>query len=91
MLLKHGANPNQKVECGWTAMEWATWCDFIRTSDLCKKHGGNSVVQMLLKHGADPNRKVQCEWTAVEWATWCDFIRTSDLREKHGEKSVVAI
>jgi ankyrin repeat protein len=62
ILLKHGANPNDRDETGNVALHWAVSFLWVKLSDH-----NLGITELLLAHGADPNVRNNGGFTPLDW------------------------
>lgn len=88
LLLKHGANPNDKntlvydEECDETTGGKCTW-DGYTALTYAAKEGYLEVVELLLEHGADPFLPRQDGKSPYELAQKNKHLKTAKLIEKY--------
>ncbi|KAI5090885.1 ankyrin repeat and SOCS box protein 2 isoform X2 [Silurus meridionalis] len=83
LLLRHGADVNQRCFDGWTALHESVSQDALEIS--CATSNVR-MVHLLLKHGADVNQRCFDGWTALHESVSQDALEICELLVEHGAK-----
>ena len=75
LLIKRGADVNQKDKDGWAPLLYATAL------------GQEEIIELFISKGADVNTKDADGDTPLDWATQRNHPKTADLLRKHGGKT----
>ena len=73
LLLRNGADPNAKDNCGWTPLHEA--------SRYCACTSSLETVELLLRNGADPNAKDSDGWTPLYCASRSRYFNSDNSLE----------
>jgi ankyrin repeat protein len=79
VLLKHGADPNQRDKTGGVALHWAVSFLWVQLAD-----DNRQIVELLLAHGANPNVRNNSGFTPLDWVK-------NKLNDQHQSDKAIAV